>query len=139
MEIGADVCTNLGEHLFAQPQKTYRLKRVEPEKIWPMMIVRESNTKGGEQENKIGKQDIAKHVLDYLISSCRSHADVINMHYICRRKGIPPRYMNDLIGRKKPLKDNERIRLMLSGLIEYCDEVDILRSKIEKVIDEIGT
>jgi hypothetical protein len=104
-----------------------------------MMIVGESNAKGGLEENKIGQQDISKHVLDYLISSCRSHADVLNMHYICKKKNLPTRYMNDLVGRKKPLKNREKIDLLLQGLIEYCDEVDELRSKIEKVIDEIST
>jgi hypothetical protein len=104
-----------------------------------MMIVRDTNAKGGVEENKAGEQEIPKHVLDYLISSCRSHADVINMYYICKKKGLSTRYMNDLVGRKKPLKNREKIEVLLQGLIEYCDEVDELRSKIEKVIDEIST
>lgn len=103
------------------------------------MIVRESNAKGGVEENKTGQQDIPKHVLDYLISSCRYHADVLNMHYICKKKNLPTRYMNDLVGRKKPLKNREKIEVLLQGLIEYCEEVEELRSKIEKVIDEIST
>jgi len=103
------------------------------------MIVRKSNAKGGEQENKIGQQEIPKHVLDYLISSCRSHADVLNMHYICKKKSLPTRYMNDLVGRKKPLKNRDKIELLLRGLMEYCEEVEELRSKIKRVIDEIST
>jgi hypothetical protein len=47
--------------------------------------------------------------------------------------------MNDLVGRKKPLKNREKIEVLLQGLIEYCDEVDELRSKIQRVIDEIST
>ena len=103
------------------------------------MIVRRSNAKGGVEQNKTGQQEISKHVLDYLISSCRSHADVLNMHYICKKKNLPTRYMNDLVGRKKPLKNREKIELLLGGLIDYCNEVEELRSKIQKVIDEIST
>lgn len=103
------------------------------------MIVRETIQEGTLKQNKNYPIDIPKHVLDHLISSCRSHADVLNMHYICNKQKLPLRFMNDLIIRKKPLKNRDKIDLMLQGLINYCDEVEELRLKIQKIIDEIGT
>lgn len=103
------------------------------------MIVEKTIHEGTLKQNKTPSIEIPKHVLDHLISSCRSHADVLNMHYICNKQKLPLRFMNDLIIRKKPLRNREKIDLMLQGLIDYCDEVDQLRLKIQKIIDEIGT
>jgi hypothetical protein len=83
--------------------------------------------------------EIPKHKIDYLISSCRAHADVLNMSYICAKKNLQARYMNDLVVRKKPHKDATKILSLIDGILEYCDEVDNLRSKIERLRDEINS
>jgi hypothetical protein len=83
--------------------------------------------------------NIPKHILDYLISSCRENIDVLNMSYITSKKNLPLRYMNDLVVRKRPLKNPEKVMTLIDGILEYCDEVDIIRSKIEKIKDEINT
>ena len=72
------------------------------------MIVRETIQEGTLKQNKNYPIEIPKHVLDHLISSCRSHADVLNMHYICNKQKLPTRFMNDLIIRKREDRFNVR-------------------------------
>lgn len=83
--------------------------------------------------------NIPKHVLDYLISSCRENIDVLNMSYITSKKNLPSRYMNDLVVRKRPLKNADKVMALIEGILEYCDEVDVVRSKVERVRDEINS
>jgi hypothetical protein len=83
--------------------------------------------------------NIPKHILDYLIYSCRENIDVLNISYITSKKGLPVRYMHDLVIRKRQLKNPEKVMSLIEGILEYCDEVDIIRSKVEKVRDEINS
>lgn len=82
---------------------------------------------------------IHKHQLDYLISSCRQHADVINMYYVCKKKALPSKYMNDLVVRKRPLKDPAKVLDLIDGLMEYCDEIEEFRSKLQRLKDDLNS
>lgn len=83
--------------------------------------------------------EIPKHILDYLISSCRENIDVLNLSYITSKKNLPARYMHDLVVRKRPLKNPEKVLALIDGILEYCDEIDVIRSKVEKVKYEINS
>jgi hypothetical protein len=91
------------------------------------------------QENKPQKKVIGDSLLMSFIKTCRSHADVLNMAYINHKCGNGQRWISDIVGRKKPIRDQEKVMKVINSILEYCDEVEKFREKIERLKHEIET
>jgi hypothetical protein len=89
------------------------------------------------QDNKPQKKVIGDSLLMSFIKVCRSHADVLNMAYINHMCGNGQRWMSDIVGRKKPIRDQEKVMKVIDSILLYCDEVEQMREKIEHLKHEI--
>ena len=45
--------------------------------------------------------------------------------------------MSDIVGRKKPIRDHEKVMKVIDSILLYCDEVEQMREKIERLKHEI--
>lgn len=89
------------------------------------------------QEHKPQKKVVGDSLLMSFIKVCRSHADVLNMAYINHMCGNGQRWMSDIVGRKKPIRDRDKVMKVINSILLYCDEVEEMRGKIERLKDEI--
>lgn len=91
------------------------------------------------EQIKAQKKVVRETILISFIKTCRQYADVLNMSYINHKCGENVRWMSDIVGRKKPIRDAEKVLKVLDSLLEYCDEVEQMREKIDKIRDEVHT
>jgi len=89
------------------------------------------------QANKAHRNLLGDSILLHIISTCRKYADVLNLAYINSKCAFGYNYVTDLVSRKKPLRDKEKALMVLDAMLEYCDEVDEFREKIEAIRDEV--
>ena len=100
-------------------------------------ILDHKNSLDTTQDNKPQKKVIGDSLLMSFIKICRSHADVLNMAYINHMCGNGQRWMSDIVGRKKPIRDREKVMKVINSILQYCEEVDEMREKIERLKHEI--
>ena len=105
----------------------------------PEHILHHNNSLNTTQDNKPQRKVIGDSLLMSFIKTCRSHADVLNMAYINHKCGNGQRWMSDIVGRKKPIRDKEKVIQVINSILEYCDEVEEMRGKIERLKHEIET
>jgi hypothetical protein len=100
-------------------------------------ILHHNNSLNTIQEHKPQKKVVGDSLLMSFIKVCRSHADVLNMAYINHMCGNGQRWMSDIVGRKKPIRDRDKVIKVINSILEYCDEVEEMREKIERLKHEI--
>jgi hypothetical protein len=100
-------------------------------------ILHHNNSLNTTQDNKLQKKVIGDSLLMSFIKTCRSHADVLNMAYINHMCGNGQRWMSDIVGRKKPIRDRDKVMKVIDSILLYCDEVEQMREKIERLKHEI--
>ena len=105
----------------------------------PEHILHHNNSLNTTQDNKPHRKVIGDSLLMSFIKTCRSHADVLNMAYINHKCGNGQRWMSDIVGRKKPIRDKEKVIQVINSILEYCEEVEEMRGKIERLKHEIET
>jgi hypothetical protein len=89
------------------------------------------------QENKPHRNLLGDSLLLHIISTCRKYADVLNLSYINSKCEFGYNYVTDLVSRKKPLRDPEKVLMVLDAMIKYCEEVEEFKEKIEAIRNEI--
>ena len=100
-------------------------------------ILHRNNSLNTKQDNKPQKKVIGDSLLMSFIKICRSYADVLNMAYINHMCGSGQRWMSDIVGRKKPIRDRDKVMKVIDSILLYCDEVEQMREKIEHLKHEI--
>jgi uncharacterized protein YeeX (DUF496 family) len=116
---------------FADIYSTFGLEKL------PEHILHHNNSLNTTQDNKPQRKVVGDSLLMSFIKTCRSHADVLNMAYINHMCGNGQRWMSDIVGRKKPIRDKEKVIQVINSILEYCDEVEEMRGKIERLKHEI--
>jgi hypothetical protein len=100
-------------------------------------ILHHNNSLNTAQDNKPQRKVVGDSLLMSFIKTCRSHADVLNMAYINHMCDNGQRWMSDIVGRKKPIRDREKVMKVIDSILLYCDEVEQMREKIERLKHEI--